>query len=114
MPRPANQRAAGNERYNERRLAAGLVKHAVIVPMVRIPELDSLLVAWRREAKTMLESDQPSADQILMIHGICRTLRIKLPVGAFATRLTADAWIREKHELLGQRRAQVPRRRPMT
>ncbi len=107
------QRSAENERYNDRRVAAGLVKQNVLVPMVRLPELDALLVAWRQEAKLVLESDQPSADQILMIHGICRTLRIKLPIAAFATRLTAADWIGEKQKQLGDRKARFPRRRPM-
>ena len=42
-----------------------------------------MLLEWHRDAKLQLESDQPSADQILQIHGVCRVLPIKLPIDAF-------------------------------
>ena len=86
----------------------------VLVPIAQLAELEALLVAWREEARLLLQSDQPSADQILMIHAICRTLRLKLPISAFATRLTADAWIREKQARLGARKPQFPRRRAVS
>ena len=94
-PRSPEQRAAENERYNDRRAPAGLVK-LLLVPVVRLQELDALLVGWRHGAKASLKKGQPTADQILMIHAVCRALRIKLPIGAFATRYTVDDWLRDR------------------
>ena len=110
-PRPKQQRAASNARYANRLTAAGLVKLNIVVPLVRLEELDRLLVTWRGEAKGSLETDLPTADQILMIHATSRALRMRLPILAFATRLAADEWLREKTPLLGERDAQLPRRR---
>ena len=52
----------------------------VMVPAERIPFLKALTLEWRREAKILLEQDMPTADQILQIHAVCRTLDIPLPV----------------------------------
>ena len=109
--RPKQQRAAANARYNHRLTTAGLVKLNVLVPLVNLEELDRLLVTWRQEAKKTLESDLPTADQILLVHATCRALRMRLPVLAFATRLAADEWLREKTPLLGDREAVLPSRR---
>ena len=114
MSRPPEQRAAENQRYNDRRAIAGLVKRNVLVPIVRLQELDALLVEWRHDAKASLEKDQPTADQILMIHAVCRALRIKLPIRAFATRYTADDWLRERQPRLGDNLPHPPRARPVT
>ena len=111
--RPKQQRAAANARYNHRITTAGLVKLNVLVPLVNLEELDRLLVIWRQEAKKTLESDLPTADQILLVQATCRALRIRLPVLAFATRLAADEWLREKTPLLGDREAVLPKRRPV-
>ena len=113
-PRSPEQRAAENERYNDRRAAAGLVKLHVPVPIVRLQELDPLLVGWRHDAKASLEKDQPTADQILMIHTVYRALRIKLPIGAFATRYTADDWLRDRQPRLGDDLPHLPRARSVT
>ena len=100
-PKSPEQRVAENERYNDRRAAAGLVKLHVLVPIVRSQELDALLVGWRHGAKASFEKGQPTADQILMIHAVCRALRIKLSIGAFATHYTADDWLRDRQRRLG-------------
>jgi hypothetical protein len=113
-PRTPAQRREQNARYNRRRVTAGLAKLYVLVPLVRLGELDALLVQWREEARAQLGSDHPSADQILLIHSICRTLRIRLPVTAFATRLTAEAWLRERESCLGDRQLEKPRARAVT
>ncbi len=114
MPKSPEQRAAENERYNDRRAAAGLVKLNVLVPIINLQELDALLVGWRHDAKASLEKDQPSADQILMIHAFCRALRIKLPIGAFATRNTADDWLRDRQPRIGDNLPRPPRARQVT
>jgi hypothetical protein len=114
QPRPPAQRAAENAGYNRRRASAGLAKVTVLVPLVRLGELDALLVQWREEARAQLNSDQPSADEILLIHGICRVRRLKLPVSAFATRHTAEAWIQEQQLRLDDRQVETPRRRVVT
>jgi hypothetical protein len=62
------------------------VKRNTVLPIIRVPEMAELLVAWLHEARAALGSDQPTADQILMIHAVCRALRIKLPVGSFHPR----------------------------
>lgn len=112
--RPPAQRAAENARYNRRRVSAGVAKLNVLVPLVRLRELDALLVQWRAEARRQLVSDQPSADQILLIHSICRSLHLRLPVSAFATRDTAEAWIQERQPRLEGRQLETPRRRVVT
>ena len=63
-PRPAEQRAVENERYRGVQHAVGIVRATVMVPADRIPELRALTLHWRQEAKLLLESDEPSADQI--------------------------------------------------
>jgi hypothetical protein len=113
-PRPKQQRAANNKRYTNRRVAAGMAKLHVLVPILRMAELDQILVEWRRQAKMSLQSDQPTADQILRIHAVCRTLRLKLPITAFATRLTADSWLHEMEPRLGDSAVQLPRKRRMS
>jgi len=109
VPRPPEQRAIANARYNQRNASTGLVKLNILVPLVRLGELDALLVAWRAEARAQIEYDRPLADQILIIHSICRTLPIPLPVRAFTTRHSAKAWLKEKQPLLAGRRLQKPR-----
>ena len=79
-PRSPEQRSAENARFRAREAGAGIVRMAVAVPVDRIPHLRALLVEWRREAKMLLESDLPTSDQILQIHAVCRTLRIKQPI----------------------------------
>ena len=64
-----------------------------------------------RDAKLLLESDLRSADQVLEILGVCRTLRTKLPIDAFATPATAEAWLLAQNLRLGARRVHVPERR---
>jgi hypothetical protein len=108
MPRPARQRATENARYNDRRVAAGLVKLNVLVPVDRISELDVLLVEWRHKARALLNTDLPSAEQILTIHAMCRARRLKLPPGAFATRFAAEAWLRENRPAGRARRLVMP------
>ena len=114
MTRTPSQRAAENAHYNRRRASVGLAKLNVLVPLARLRELDALLLRWREEARTQLNSDQPSADQILVIHGICRQLQIRLPEAAFVTRLSAEAWLREQQSRLKGQRPEKPRRRPVT
>ena len=75
---------------------------------------DQLALAEERHDKASLEKDQPIADQILMIHAVCRALRIKLPIGAFATRYTADDWLRDRQPRLGDDLPHPPRARPVT
>jgi hypothetical protein len=108
---PPEQRAAANVRYNRHRVTApGLAKVNVLVPVHRMTEPATLLVEWRRVARAQLDTDQPSAEQILNIHAVCRTLRLRLPVGAFATRFTAEAWLREKRPALEGRDLMMPHR----
>ena len=110
-PRPTERREAKNARYHDRRVGAGIAKMSVMGPAERIPELRPILLNWRRDAKLLLESDLPSADQILEIHGVCRTLRTKLPIDAFETPATAEAWLLAQHPRLGARRVHAPKRR---
>jgi hypothetical protein len=115
VARPLEQRSAANLRYNRRRVTApGLAKVNVLVPVHRITELATLLVEWRRLARAQLDTDQPSAEQILNIHAICRTLKLRLPVGAFATRYTAEAWLREQRPALAGRDLMMPRKPSVT
>ena len=113
-PRPPEQRAIDNALYKQRRADEGLVQVNVLVPMVRLAELDALLVEWRAEARAQIEYDRPLADQILLIHGICRTLRLRLPVRAFSTRHSAEAWLEAQQPLLKGRRPLKPRHMPVT
>jgi len=112
VPRPREQRSAENARYHDRRVGAGILKVTVMVPAERIPELRAITLAWRREAKLLLESDLPSADQILQIHAVCRALGLRLPVEAFETRAMADQWLLAHQTRLGALRLQAPRSRP--
>ena len=109
--RPKEQRAAANARYVGRRASAGIVKITVMVPANRIPELRGITLEWRREAKMLLCSDQPSSDQILQIHAACRELGMRLPVEAFATRATAESWLLAHQPALGARRLHLPANR---
>jgi hypothetical protein len=102
-PRSPEQRSAENARFRAREAGAGIVRMAVAVPVDRIPHLRALLVEWRREAKMLLESDLPTSDQILQIHAVCRTLRIKLPVEVFETRALAEHWLLANQPRLGRR-----------
>ena len=102
--RPKDQRVAANSRYVRRRASAGIVKITVMVPADRIPELRGITLEWRRKAKMLLHSDQPSSDQILQIHAVCRDLRMQLPLEAFATRATAESWLLAHQPALGARR----------
>ncbi|MEO8714330.1 MAG: hypothetical protein ABI369_04895 [Acetobacteraceae bacterium] len=90
-------------------MSAGLVKLNVLVPLMKLAEFDALLAQWRAEARAQLNFDQPTAEHILLIHSICRALRIRLPVSAFATRLTAEAWLREQQPHIEARRLEMPR-----
>jgi hypothetical protein len=80
-------------------------------PAERIPELRWRLLEWHRDGKPQLESGQPSADQILQIRCVCRVLPIKLPIDAFETPATAEAWLPAQNPRLGARRAHAPKRR---
>jgi len=110
-PRPKEQRAAANSRYVGRRISAGIVKITVMVPADRIPELRGITLEWRRKAKMLLHSDQPSADQILQIHAVCRDLGVQLPLEAFTTRATAESWLLAHQPPLGARRLHLPANR---
>ena len=92
-PRPAEKRSVDNELYRRRTEAAGIVAISVRVPSVRVTELKAIALEWRREAKLLLQSDRPSADQILQIHAVCDTLDMPVPPEAFETRATAAAWL---------------------
>ena len=105
------QRAAENARYAAGIIDAGIIKVLLHVPAVRIPELRAITLAWRKEAKLLLESDQPTADQILQIHGVCRTLGLDLPVKAFETRASAAYWLLAQESKLARRRVYIPKTR---
>lgn len=99
--KPPEQRLAENERYRGRQAAAGIVRITVMVPTDKIPHLKALTLQWRQEAKLLLEIDLPSADQILQIHAVCRTLGLDLPEHAFATRGDAQDWLLAHQPRLG-------------
>ena len=61
----AERREAKNARYHDRRVGAGIAKMIVMGPAEHIPELRPILLNWRRDAKLLLESDLPSAGQVL-------------------------------------------------
>jgi len=109
-PRSPARRAQENEIYRGRQAAAGIVRITVHVPAERIPYLKALTLEWRREAKMMLEEDQPTADQILQIHAVCRTLDLPLPEHAFATRGDAQDWLIAQEPRLGQLMLHRPKR----
>jgi len=108
-PRPKERRSVDNELYQRRAAAAGIVMVSVRVPSVRVPEIKAIALEWRREAKLLLESDLPSADQVLRIHAVCHTLDLTIPPEAFETRATAAAWLHAHERKLGQRRIHIPR-----
>ena len=108
--RPAEQRLAENERYRGRQAAAGIVRVTVMVPVDRIPHLKALTLQWRQEAKLLLEIDLPSADQILQIHAVCRTLGLDLPEEGFATRGNVQEWLLAHQPQLGRLMLHRPRR----
>lgn len=108
--RPAEQRQAENERYRGRQAAAGIVRITVMVPADRITHLKALTLQWRQEAKLLLEIDLPSADQILQIHAVCRTLGLDLPEHAFATRGNAQEWLLAHQPRLGRLIVHRPKR----
>ena len=107
--RPPEKRSAENELYRRRTAAAGIVAISVRVPSVRVSELKAIALEWRRGAKLLLESDLPSADQILQIHAVCHALDQPIPPEAFETRATAAAWLHAHERKLGQRRIHIPR-----
>jgi len=109
--RPEEQRAAANSRYVGRCASAGIVKMTVMVPANKIPALRGITLEWRREAKMLLHSDQPSSDQILQIHAACRELGLQLPLEAFVTRATAESWLLAHQLALGARRLHLPANR---
>ena len=108
--RPPARRAQENEVYRGRQAAAGIVRITVMVPAERIPYLKALTLEWRRESKMMLEQDQPTADQILQIHAVCRTLELPLPEHAFASRSDAQEWLLAQEPSLGQLMLHRPKR----
>jgi hypothetical protein len=108
-PRPKEKRSVDNETYRRRTAAAGIVMVSVRVPSVRVAEIKAIALDWRREAKLLLESDLPSADQILQIHAVCHALGLPIPPEAFETRATAAAWLHAHERKLGQRRIRIPR-----
>jgi hypothetical protein len=109
--RPKQQRAAPKSRYVGRRTSAGIVKITVMVPADRIPELRGITLEWRRRAKMVLLSDQPSSDRVLQIHAVCRELGIQFPIEAFTTRATAESWLLARQPALGARRPHLPANR---
>lgn len=109
-PRPPARRAQDNEIYRGRQAAAGIVRITVMVPAERIPYIKALTQEWRREAKMVLEQDVPTADQILQIHAVCRTLSLPLPEGAFASRGDAQAWLLAQEPKLGKLILHRPKR----
>jgi hypothetical protein len=108
-PKTSEERSAENARYQARNAAVGIVKVAVHVPAERVPELRAIALTWRAEAKLLMDVDHPTADQILQIHGICRTLDLDLPVAAFATCSSAAHWLLAQQRQIGQRRVQKPK-----
>lgn len=91
--RPRAQGLAENVRYHARARTAGLTQLSVVVPVDKIPVLKALAVEWRSEARALLQTDLPTADQILQIHAVCRTLNLSLPEDAFRTRGAAANWL---------------------
>jgi hypothetical protein len=58
----------------------------------------------------VLEQDVPTADQILQIHAVCRTLDLPLPEGAFASRGDAQVWLLAREPKLGKLMLHRPKR----
>jgi hypothetical protein len=108
-PKTSAERSAENARYQKRIATFGIVKVAVHVPAERVPELRLIALNWRAEAKLLMDADYPTADQILQIHAICRTLDLDLPVQAFATCSSAAHWLLAQESQLDQRTIQRPK-----
>ena len=84
----------------------------VMGPAERIPELRPILLDWRRDAKLLLESDLPSADQSPGRSTVCAghfgpSCRSTLS-RALAT---AEAWLLAQHPRLDARRVHAPQPR---
>jgi hypothetical protein len=109
VTRPHQQREVENASYHDRRVGAGIADMIVMGPAEHIPELPPILLNWRHDATLLLESDLPSADQILEIHGVW-TLRTKLPIDAFETPATAEAWPPAQNPRLDARRLHASKR----
>ena len=107
---PRRPRAEENERYMDRQAAARILRVSVMVPVDRVPYLQALTLAQRREAKLLLESDLPIADQILQIHTVCRTLRLKPPLEASESRMAAEQWLIVQGPRLEGRVVDIPKR----
>ena len=107
--KPPSQRAEENARYRALQNAVGIAKVTVMVPADRVPELRAIALHWRQDSKQLLESDRPSADQILQIHAVSRTLDIRLPVHAFETRSSAALWLLAHEKALGAKLPHRPR-----
>ncbi len=93
---PARQpvvRQADNAAYLKNLNAVGLIQTSVVIPRTKVVELRAITAEWRAEARALLASDLPTADQILQIHSIARELDLPLPVEAFKTRGTAAQWL---------------------
>jgi len=108
-PKTSAERSVENARYQKRIATFGIVKVAVHVPAERAPELRLIALNWRAEAKLLMAADYPTADQILQIHAICRTLDLDLPVWAFTTCASATQWLLAQERQVGQRQIQKPK-----
>jgi hypothetical protein len=108
-PKTSAERSAENARYQKRNATVGIVKVAVHLPAERVTELRAVALRWRAEAKSLMDADHPTADQILRIHAICRTLDLDLPVESFATCSSAAHWLLAQESQIGQRPIQRPK-----
>lgn len=108
-PKTPEQRALENRRAAERSADAGLATLTIRVPATRIPELRGIALDWRKQARLLLDSDYPTADQILQIHGVCRTLALEVPARAFDSRASAASWLLAQEPKLARRRVSMPR-----
>ena len=111
VPKTSAERSVENARYQKRIAVEGIVKVTVLVPAERVPELRAVAQTWRAEAKLMMNADYPSADQILQIHAICRTMDLDLPVEAFATCSSAARWLLAQQDRVSQRQIRKPKLR---
>jgi hypothetical protein len=82
----------------------------VMAPAERVGELRALTLAWRREAKDAAAVGSADRRQILEIHGVCRTLGMKLAIRAFETRFVAEQWLLAQPDPLEGRVVHVPKR----
>jgi hypothetical protein len=108
-PKTSGERSAENARYQKRNAAVGILKIAVYVPAERVPELRAITLNWRAEAKLLTDADYPTADQILQIHAICRTLDLDLPISAFGTASAAAHWLLTQESRIGDRELRKPK-----